>query len=86
MKIRLFDKLRKHHALLMIFCCAFPILVVLSFSYLGVIGSWGYYALFLLCPLSHIFMFRKSHADHGKEIGNKGHSTVYKRSNIQGFE
>lgn len=86
MKVSLFDKLRKHHAFLMIFCCVFPILAVLSLSYLGVLGSWGYYALFLLCPLSHIFMFRKSHADHGKEIGIKGHPTGYKRPNIQRFE
>jgi len=71
MKVTLFDKIRNHHTLLMILCCAFPILAVLSLSYLEVLGSWGYYALFLLCPLAHILMFRKGHAEQGKEVGDK---------------
>jgi len=71
MKVMLFDKIRSNHMLLMILCCAFPIAVVLSLSYWGVLGSWGYYALFLLCPLAHIMMFRKGHAKQGKEVVNK---------------
>jgi len=71
MKVTLFDKIRSYHTLLMILCCALPIATVLSLSYLGVLGSWGYYALFLLCPLAHILMFRKGHADQGREVVNK---------------
>ena len=56
---------------LIILCCALPIVVVLSLSYLGILGSWGYYALFLLYPLAHILMFRKGHAEQGKDAGNK---------------
>jgi hypothetical protein len=57
--------------LLMILCCALPIAAVLSLSYLGVLGSWGYYALFLLYPLAHILMFKKSHAKQDKDVVNK---------------
>ena len=71
MKVTLFDRIRNHHTLLMVFCCAFPILAVLSLSYLGVLGSWGYYVLFLICPLAHILMFRKGHARQGKVTANK---------------
>jgi len=71
MKVMLFDKIRNNHMLLMILCCAIPIAAVLSFSYLDVLGSWGYYALFLLCPLAHILMFKKSHAKQGKEVSIK---------------
>lgn len=71
MKVMLFDKIRSNHMLLMFFCCALPIAVVLSLSYLGVLGSWGYYALFLLCPLVHILMFRKGQTKQGKAVVNK---------------
>ncbi|MCJ7540636.1 MAG: hypothetical protein MUO88_13335 [Desulfobacterales bacterium] len=71
MKVMLFDKIRNNHMLLMILCCALPIAAVLSLSYLGVLGSWGYYALFLLCPLAHILMFKKSHAKQVREVVKK---------------
>jgi hypothetical protein len=71
MKVMLFDKIRKNPSLLMILCCALPILAVLSLSYWGVLGSWGYYALILLCPLGHILMFKKSHAKQVKEVVKK---------------
>ncbi|MEW6670689.1 MAG: DUF2933 domain-containing protein [Thermodesulfobacteriota bacterium] len=72
MKTMLFDKIRKNHSLMMILCCALPIAVVLSLSYLGVLGSWGYYAIFLLCPLIHILMLGKGHVAQDKDAGNKG--------------
>ena len=71
MKELLFDKIRNNHMFLMIICCAVPIVAFLSLSYLGVLGSWEYYALFLLCPLAHILMFKKSHAKQNKEVVNK---------------
>ena len=71
MKLMLFDKIRNNHALMMILCCALPIVAVLSLSSLGILGSWGYYAIFLLCPLSHVLMHRKGHAEQGKDAGKK---------------
>ena len=67
----LFDKIRNNHMLMMILCCAIPIAAVLSLSYLDVLRSWGYYALFLLCPLAHILMFRKSHTKKDRGIVKK---------------
>jgi len=72
MKIMLFDKIRNNHSLMMILCCALPIVAVLSFSYFGILGSWGSYTLFLLCPLGHILMLRKGHVDQRKNAGDKG--------------
>jgi hypothetical protein len=73
MKVMLFDKIRSNQILLMILCCALPIAALLSLSYLGVLGSWGYYALFLLCPLAHVLMFRKGHAKQDKAVVNKSY-------------
>ena len=54
----IFNKLRHNHSLLMILCCAVPLVAILVLSYFNVLGSWGFYAIFLLCPLMHIFMHR----------------------------
>ena len=60
---RLIDKIKKNHALAMILCCGIPIVGIMALSSLGLLGSWGYYALFLLCPLGHIFMMRGMHTN-----------------------
>ena len=62
----LIDKIKKNHALMMILCCGIPIVGILALSSMGLLGSWGYYALFLLCPLGHILMMRGMHS-HTKE-------------------
>jgi hypothetical protein len=67
MKIMIFEKIRHNHALLMILCCAAPLVGLLALSYLGLLGSWAFYALFLLCPLAHILMCRKGHGEHGEK-------------------
>jgi len=59
----LVDKIKKNHALAMILCCGIPIVGIMALSSLGLLGSWGYYALILLCPLGHIFMMRGMHAN-----------------------
>jgi len=59
---QLIQLIKKNHALAMILCCAIPIVGILALSSLGVLGSWGYYALILLCPLGHIFMMRGMHS------------------------
>jgi len=71
MKITLFDKIRDNHSLMMVLCCAVPMIAVLSLSYSGVFGSWGYYALFLICPLTHILMFRKVQVKQSKDDEDK---------------
>jgi hypothetical protein len=32
---------------------------IVLLSLLGVLGSWGFYALILLCPLLHLFFMRR---------------------------
>lgn len=54
-------KLFKNHFLVMALVCAAPMLAVALLSYSGVIGSWGLYALLLLCPLGHFLMMRGMH-------------------------
>ena len=58
----IFLKIKQNHALAMILCCAIPIVGILTLSSLGILGSWGYFALILLCPLGHIFMMRGMHS------------------------
>ena len=52
----------KHHLLAMVLCCAIPMMGILLLSWMGVLGSWGYIASILLCPLGHIFMMRSMHS------------------------
>jgi len=52
----------KHHVLAMVLCCAIPMIGILALSWMGVLGSWGYIALILICPLGHVFMMRAMHA------------------------
>ncbi len=52
------EKIKKNHFIAMILCCAIPLIGILALSSLGVLRSWGYYALLLICPLGHIFMMR----------------------------
>ncbi len=54
----IFHKIRRNHFLVMVLCCAIPLIGIWALSSLGVLGSWGYYALFLICPLGHILMMR----------------------------
>jgi hypothetical protein len=60
------EKIKKNHALAMVLCCGIPIVGILALSSLGVLGSWAYYALILICPLGHIFMMRGMHSSHGQ--------------------
>ena len=59
----LFQKIKQNHLLAMVLCCAIPVVGILALSYMGVLGSWGYYALLLICPLGHILMMRGMHSD-----------------------
>ena len=59
----LIEKFKNNHALMMIICCGIPIVGIMALSSLGILGSWGYYALILICPLSHILMMRGMHSN-----------------------
>jgi hypothetical protein len=54
----LIEKIKKNHALVMILCCGIPIVGILALSALGILGSWGYYALLVICPVGHLLMMR----------------------------
>lgn len=58
----LLEKIKKNHALTMILCCAIPIVGILALSSMGILGSWGYIALILICPLGHLLMMRGMHS------------------------
>ena len=59
----LLEKIKKNHALAMILCCGIPIVGILALSSLGILGSWGYYALLLICPVGHLLMMRGMHSN-----------------------
>ena len=63
----LIEKIKINRAFAMILCCAIPLVGILALSSLGLLGSWGYYALILLCPLGHIFMMRGMMHSNSKE-------------------
>lgn len=51
------------HALLMILCCAIPLALVAAVAVLRIdLGSFGYWAILLLCPLLHVFLMRGMHS------------------------
>ena len=49
----------------MIICCAVPLVIIGFLTSIGIPGSWGYYTIFLLCPLLHVFMMRGHSSLHG---------------------
>jgi Protein of unknown function (DUF2933) len=59
----LIEKIKKNHALAMILCCGIPIVGIMALSSLGILGSWGYYALILICPVGHLLMMRGMHSN-----------------------
>jgi hypothetical protein len=59
----LLEKIKKNHALAMILCCGIPIVGILILSTSGLLGSWGYYALLVICPVGHLLMMRGMHSN-----------------------
>ena len=64
----LIEKIKKNHTLAMILCCGIPLVGILVLSSLGILGSWGYYALLLICPLGHLLMMRGMHSNSEKSM------------------
>jgi putative Mn2+ efflux pump MntP len=55
------NKIKHNHYLLMVLCCTLPILGFFILPLLGFSDSVAYYALFLLCPIGHIYMMKGMH-------------------------
>ena len=64
----IFAKIKQNHFLAMVLCCAIPIVGILALSTAGVLGSWAYILLILLCPLGHIFGMRGMHSSHAEPV------------------
>ncbi len=58
MKQSFIGNILKNHSLAMILCCAIPFALIVILSITGSLGSWGFYAIILLCPVLHIVMMR----------------------------
>ena len=70
---KIFQKIKQNHFLAMVLCCTIPLVGILVLSSMGKLGSWGYYALLLICPLGHLLMMRGMHsASHD----NKTHESI----------
>jgi O-antigen ligase len=48
----------------MILCCAVPLTLIIILSLTGTLGSWGFFALMLLCPIMHVLMMRGHTSSH----------------------
>jgi hypothetical protein len=54
----------RNHSFAMLICCAIPLVAISLMSFYGILGSWGFYGLILLCPLLHLLMMLKhNHSD-----------------------
>jgi Flp pilus assembly protein TadB len=61
----------RSHSFWMVLCCAIPLVGIIVLSLVGILGSWGFYALILLCPLLHLFFMRRMVSkDMHKRSGN----------------
>ena len=49
------------HMLMMVLCCAIPLVAVAALLYLGLGGKYLIYVIMLLCPLLHFVMMRGMH-------------------------
>lgn len=49
-------KLNNRAVLGMVLCCAVPLGGLGVLLWTGMLGSWGYYGLLLLCPIMHVGM------------------------------
>ena len=63
----LLEKIKKNHALTMILCCGIPLVGILVLSTSGLLGSWGYYAFLVICPVGHLLMMRGMMHSNSKE-------------------
>lgn len=72
MKQTVIRKIMKNHFIAMIICCAIPLVAISVLSFMGMLGSWGLYALLFLCPLIHILVMRQlmRSSDDGEDLNH----------------
>ena len=71
MKNNIVRNVFKNHTFAMIIAYAFPIASFAGLSYIGILESWGFYVLFLLCPLVYILMMETLHPRPQKVVAHK---------------
>ena len=54
----IFEKIKQSPFSAMALCCVLPLIAIFALSFLGILPSWGLYALILICPLAHLWMMR----------------------------
>ncbi len=70
----LFNKIKKNHGLMMIICCATPLIIlILAIYFLGVSNKYIFWLVLLLCPLMHFFMMKYMHGDNKNREEKKCH-------------
>ncbi len=70
-KENIFSKIWNNHLLMMVLCCAIPIIIFIIAVYVyGVSKTYLYWLILLLCPLSHYFMMKGMHNKKNKKGGD----------------
>ena len=62
------NKMAGKHMLLMLLCCAIPLIAVATLWYMGIGDRYLIYVVMLLCPILHLVMMRGMHG--GTENNN----------------
>lgn len=64
------EKIRHNHMLMMILCCAAPIIAIYAAVYFfGLSKTYIFWAFLILCPLMHYFMMKEMHKGHESKKG-----------------
>ncbi len=59
------QKIRHNHGLMMIICCALPLILLIGAVYVfGLSNRYLFWFILLLCPLMHYFMMKDMHKKH----------------------
>lgn len=67
---KIWQKIKNNHLLLMVLCCAIPIILIIGFTLLFKRSSnYLIWLIILLCPLMHFFMMKGHKHGLEKEIG-----------------
>lgn len=55
----LWTKLKQNHLLMIVLCCILPLaIILLAIQYFSLSRNYAWWAVLLLCPLTHYFMHR----------------------------
>jgi len=71
--MKLIQKIKQDHLLMMIICCGLPIILgLIAVYFLGLSKNYLFWIFLIICPLSHYFMMKYMHKDN-KNKGSKCH-------------